>query len=465
MNNNYNNNNGYNDNYSQNYSEYEMYAAQFDNQNNRYVPTQAVAKKSGKGKKIALIACAMALTLCIGLGGGMLGASMTNGSSSVSTSATGTGTAKVTNSNGTDSDITIKKADGSKKTASTVEEVVAQVKDSVVEITTEQTSYNTYYGQYVSKGAGSGVIISEDGYIITNHHVIEDATTVTVKTTDNKSYTATVVGSDSDYDVALLKIDATGLTAATFGDSDKLNVGETSIVIGNPLGTLGGSVTTGVVSALNRNITIDGKTMELLQTDAAINPGNSGGGMFDIEGNLIGMVVAKSTSSSSGVTAEGLGFVIPINNIQSILGDLKTNGKVMNKALLNISTVDVDSDTKMSRYNVSEQGVYVANVVSGGAADKAGIMVGDRITKIDGTKVTSGTEVRNIIKKHKAGDKITVVVSRDGQEKSFSVTLDSSSSTSESSTSNNFRADGGNNNGSNGGSGSYNIPGIYGYGE
>ena len=190
-----------------------------------------------------------------------------------------------------------------------IAEVVEQVADTVVEITTTNVVTDRFYGQYVTSGAGSGVIISENGYIITNHHVIEGARSITVRLTDGSEFAATLVGSNADRDVALLKISATGLRAAVLGSSEALVVGQEVVAIGNPLGSLGGTVTDGIISALDRTVVIDGHRMTLMQTNAAINPGNSGGGLFNRAGELIGIVNAKQ--ADTGI--EGLGFAIPID--------------------------------------------------------------------------------------------------------------------------------------------------------
>lgn len=424
------------ENYVQQPSEYDRYVSQFNTPQIYPVQNADYAKKTGKGKKIALIACSLALALCLGIGGGIFGTYIVNGNSITASNVSSS------KSNGGSSDLKIVQSSNTNKGTTAIENVVSKVKDSVVEITTESTSYDAFYGQYVSQGAGSGVIISADGYIITNNHVIDGAQTVTVKTTDGKSYKANVIGKDSVYDVALLKIDASNLTVASFGDSDKLNVGETAIAIGNPLGALGGTVTSGIVSALNREIKIDGKTMELLQTDAAVNPGNSGGGLFDANGDLIGIVVAKSTSTSSGAAVEGLGFAIPINNVKGIIDDLKENGKVTGRAALDVTLVDIDSESKMVQYNVNEQGVYIASIEENGAAKRAGLKVGDRITKLGDTEIKSVSSLRAALMEYKAGDKADITVSRDGSEQKISVTFSESSSDSESSNSNNFNADG-----------------------
>ncbi len=379
-------------------------------------------KKKSKGKGFGIIAAALILSLCVGVGGGFLGSYLAN-RGSVLTSESSQTEDKKNSDEKDDSELKITQASDNDVKPTTTQEVTAKVKDSVVEITTEATAYDSFYGQYVQKSAGSGVIISEDGYIITNNHVIEDATKIQIRLTNTETYTAKLIGKDSTLDVALLKIDETGLTAATFGDSDKLSVGQTAIAIGNPLGQLGGTVTDGIISALDREIEIDDKTMNLLQTNAAINPGNSGGGLFDSNGNLIGIVVAKSSSTSSGTSVEGLGFAIPVNDIIDVLDDLKTKGYVSGRAYLGINFVDITDQQSMFMYRVDREGVYVSAVTEGSSAEKAGIKIYDCITKIDDEEISGSTQLREIISKHKAGDKIKITVYRDGETKVMDVTL------------------------------------------
>lgn len=303
-----------------------------------------------------------------------------------------------------------------------VSDIVEICKPSVVEITTESVSSgNSLFGQYVSQGAGSGVIISEDGYIVTNHHVIENATSVNVTLTTGDTYTADIIGSDSQTDLAVLKIEASDLSPATYGDSDTLEVGDPAIAIGNPLGELGGTVTTGIISATDRQIQVEDETMTLLQTDAAINPGNSGGGLFDADGNLIGIVNAKE--SSSGI--EGLGFAIPISGAIDVINELMQNGSVTSRPALNVSLYDYTANGN-SQY---ESGCYIVQVVSGGAADQAGLKQNDRIVKFDGQEVNSTSEVKAILRKHKIGDKVEIVVVRNEKEQSFTVTLQATTQT------------------------------------
>ncbi len=308
---------------------------------------------------------------------------------------------------------------------SDVSDIVEKCKDSVVEITTESASSgNSIFGQYVSQGAGSGVIISKDGYIVTNNHVVSGATSLKVTTTDGTEYDASVVGKDSQTDLAVIKVDANNLQAATLGDSDILQVGDPAIAIGNPLGELGGTVTTGIISATDRQITIDDETMTLLQTDAAINPGNSGGGLFNADGNLIGIVNAKE--SSTGI--EGLGFAIPITPAQDIITELMQNGSVTSRPALNVSLYDYTSNNQ-GQYSKYEDGCYIVQIVKNGAADKAGLKQNDRILSFDSEQIQSTSDVKNVLKKHKIGDTIKMVVERDSKMITVEITLQAQTQT------------------------------------
>lgn len=308
---------------------------------------------------------------------------------------------------------------------SDVSDIVEKCKDSVVEITTESVSSgNSIFGQYVSQGAGSGVIISKDGYIVTNNHVVSGATSLKVTTTDGTEYDASVVGKDSQTDLAVIKVDANNLQAATLGDSDILQVGDPAIAIGNPLGELGGTVTTGIISATDRQITIDDETMTLLQTDAAINPGNSGGGLFNADGNLIGIVNAKE--SSTGI--EGLGFAIPITPAQDIITELMENGSVTSRPALNVSLYDYTSKNQ-GQYSKYEDGCYIVQIVKNGAADKAGLKQNDRILSFDSEQIQSTSDVKNVLKKHKIGDTVKMVVERDSKKITVEITLQAQTQT------------------------------------
>lgn len=362
----------------------------------------------------------------------------------------------------TDSDtMVIHKVDTEAKVAGTenlvdktTSEITAEVADTVVEITTEVMQTNSFYGQYIAQGAGSGVIISSDGYILTNNHVIEDASKIEVTTRGGDSYEATLVGTDSEVDIALLKIDATDLPTAVFGDSDKLTVGSKAVIIGNPLGTLGGSVTEGIISALDRSIVIDDKTMHLMQTDAAINPGNSGGGMFNGQGELAGIVVAKSSSEE----IDNIGFVIPINNVLDILGDLKDYGYVRGRADTGMTFIDLTNQMyAYYYYGNTNTGVYISSVENGSNAAEAGFKQGDRVISVDGKAISEASEIETLISEKSAGDTVTFELDRGGSNGTLELKLDekvpdSKVKNNSSSQSDNSFGNGGNN-GSNGNGG------------
>ena len=300
-----------------------------------------------------------------------------------------------------------------------VADVVSMVSESVVEITTEVATTGSRMEQYVAEGAGSGVILTTDGYIVTNYHVVEGARSITVTLTDDSSYTATIIGTDQSSDIAVLKIAATDLMPAVLGDSDELGVGQTAIAIGNPLGELGGTVTSGIISALDREITIDNETMNLLQIDAAVNPGNSGGGLFNSQGELIGIVNAKS----SGTGVEGLGFAIPINKVKTITENLITYGYVTGQTKMGVTLIDITDAQTANTYQVSDYGVYVVGVESGSNAENAGIEEGDRIISMNGSAVSSSSEVKSIISGLSVGDQVSVVVQRDGKQITVTMTM------------------------------------------
>ena len=309
-------------------------------------------------------------------------------------------------------------------TSMTMQQIAAVASPSVVAITTEQmSSSQTWFGgYYVQSGAGSGIIISQDGYILTCAHVVSGATSVKVQLNgSDQSYDATVVGVDSTSDIAVLKIDATGLTPAVIGDSDKLAVGETTVAVGNPLGTLSNTVTQGIVSALNRQVTVEDNDMTLIQTDTSISPGNSGGGLFNANGELIGVVNAKSSYSE----AEGIGFAIPINTAMDIAQQLIENGAVA-RPVLGVSILDIQDSSTAQQYGVSALGVYVADVTKGGGAEAAGVQRGDRIIAIDDTAVSSTSTVKSYLADKQVGDTVTLQVERDGKVLTLNVTLGNS---------------------------------------
>ena len=370
------------------------------------------------GGKVARSAVALVLAAVMGFAGGYVGSQM-NGSKVVIQQVAPSSSSS---SSGSDSSITSASASGS---SLTTEQVADLVSPSVVVITTEQVVYSqwSWYGQnQVESGAGSGVIISSDGYILTCDHVVAGASNITVTIGDD-DYTATVVGEDSTSDVAVLKIDANGLTPAVVGDSDTLTVGDNVLAVGNPLGELGGTVTSGIVSALNRSVSIQSSgsvnTMSLIQMDASVSPGNSGGGLFNMNGELVGVVNAKSSDSD----AEGLGFAIPINDAMKVAQDLLENGYVTGRPYMGITYLAVTDAQTAQQLGVNAYGIYVADVAKGGPADKAGLKVGDRIVSIDGTEVAQKTDLGTIIQQHSAGDTLSITVARGGQMQTVSLTL------------------------------------------
>ena len=318
-------------------------------------------------------------------------------------------------------------ADGS---ALSMVDLSAKVKPSVVAITTEQmVSTNTWFGSYVQSGAGSGVIISADGYILTCAHVVSGASTITVQLQDNTEYSATIVGGDSTSDVAVLKIEATGLTPATIGDSSALAVGETVVAVGNPMGTLSGTVTDGIVSAVNRSVQVEGNDMSLIQTNAAISPGNSGGGLFNAAGELIGIVNASgSTTTSSGAVSQNLGFAIPINEGMEVATQLIETGHVARPAL-GIQVINIlDAQTAM-QYGVSTYGVYVVRINPGSGAEAAGLQLGDRIVAVDNNSVNENSDLTSYLATKNVGDTVTLQVERDGRMSTLEVVLGESDGT------------------------------------
>ena len=304
----------------------------------------------------------------------------------------------------------------------TPKEVYAMNVNACVGIATQITT--NVWGQVASASAsGSGFILTSDGYVVTNNHVVEDATSVTVKLYNGDEYDATIVGTDEMNDVALLKIDATGLQAVTVGDSDQIEVGEEVIAIGNPLGELTFTMTAGVVSALDREINTDGKPINMLQTDVAINSGNSGGPLFDMDGNVIGITSAKySGETSSGASIEGISFAIPINDALRIVYDLQQYGHVTGRAYLGVTVRDLDSSTAAT-YGLPT-GPMIQSVEAGGCAEKAGLQQGDIIIGFNDAEISSYTDLVAALNKCKAGDTATIKVYRAGAEIDAQITLD-----------------------------------------
>ena len=305
----------------------------------------------------------------------------------------------------------------------TPSEVYAQNVNSTVGITTSITT--NYFGyQTTSAAAGSGFILTQDGYILTNYHVVEGSNSIKVTTYDGTSYDAQLIGYDESNDIAVLKIDASDLTPVVLGDSDTLNVGDSVVAIGNPLGELTFSLTTGVVSALDRPVTLStGTTMNLIQTDCAINSGNSGGALFNLYGEVIGITTAKySGTTNSGASIEGIGFAIPIDDVMGIISDLIDYGYVTG-AYMGITVKDNDKEAA-AQFGLPTDGAYVVDVTPGSSADKAGIQSKDLITAVDDHKIATRTDLTRALRNYKAGDTAQITVVRSGRELTLTITFD-----------------------------------------
>lgn len=303
-----------------------------------------------------------------------------------------------------------------------IQEIIALNENSVVAISTEQIATDFWARQYVTEGAGSGVIYSEDGYIITNNHVIEGASNIKVTLNDGKTLSAELVATDEQTDLAVIKVKAENLDPVTLGKEEDLCVGGLVVAIGNPLGTLSGTATEGIISALEREITLEGKSMSLIQTSASINPGNSGGGLFDQYGNLVGIVVAKS----SGSDVEGLGFAIPCDKVAQVTKSLIEKGFVEGRPAAGITIVDLTNAQTAMQYGVSITGVYIQDV-NGENAKKAGLKSGDLIYYINDVKVTSSSVLLKEIQSHEVGDKVTFTIIRENEMEKIDVVLEDSS--------------------------------------
>ncbi|MEA4888626.1 MAG: trypsin-like peptidase domain-containing protein [Clostridiaceae bacterium] len=320
-----------------------------------------------------------------------------------------------TNKNFNLEDAASKHEDG--KTTLTTMEIAAKGKPAVVAITTEATVTDLFGQTGQAEAAGSGFILTSDGYLVTNNHVIEGASTITVVLDNGDIYNAKLVGADSRSDIAVLKIDATNLPTVTLGDSADLEVGELAVAIGNPLGELSGTVTAGIISALDRDITLNGQTMNLLQTDAAINSGNSGGALFNSFGEVIGINTAKN----SGTGIEGLGFAIPIDDAKTVIESLIKNGYVQGRPKIGISARDVSA--QMAQYYNLTEGIYVAEVESGSSADTAGVKAEDIIIAANGKETLTIAALNEIKNQLKPGDTMELTLVRNGKQMKVTLTL------------------------------------------
>lgn len=373
-----------------------------------YIPPQRKPAKQKKTASRSFVAAAVCLCIIFsaifGIGGAYVGSRLGKSAGSIF-SESGSNVTINYNNDSTSSGMS---------SGNTVMSVTQKSADTVVEITTETVSTSQYYGQYVTEGAGSGVIIDSSGYIVTCAHVINRATTINVTLRDGTEYSAKLIGADSQTDIAIIKIESdTGLPHATFGNSDNLVVGQDVVAIGNPLGQLGGTVTNGIISALEREVKIDGQSYSLLQTNAAINPGNSGGGLFDADGNLIGIVNAKS----SGDNIEGLGFAIPSNVAVEIAQKLIKDGYITGRPKLGFTLIAISDTSDYMKYwqyskYFTDYGVYIIE------SESDDFKTGDRIVAIDGTTVSSVADITSLISNYSVGDEVKVTISRiDSQTK------------------------------------------------
>ncbi len=300
----------------------------------------------------------------------------------------------------------------------TLSDVAEQAGKSVVSIVTENLVNDRFYGNQASSGAGSGVIISEDGLILTNNHVVNGASSVAVTLPDGTECAAKVLGGNAATDIAVLKIDAQGLVPAVLGNSDNLRVGAFCLAIGNPMGTLGGTVTEGIISALNRSVTIEQYEMNLLQMSAAVSPGNSGGGLFNAAGELVGVVNAKS----GGENTEGLGFAVPINKAMDVAQQIIEKGFVSGGPGLGVTVVQLSAeDAAQSGYTGA--GVYIYHVNRMGAAEQAGLLPGDRLVSADGAPIQTYKELAAALSAKNIGDAMQLVIERDGEQIAVEVIL------------------------------------------
>ena len=317
--------------------------------------------------------------------------------------------------------VQVKNVDGQTKMEPA--EVYASVVNSAVSINCSATSTNIFGQQTQTASSGSGFIITEDGYVVTNYHVVSGASSVEVTLYNGDTYDAAVIGGDSDYDVAVLKIEATGLQPVTLGESADVNVGDTVLAIGNPLGELTFSMSQGIVSSCDRASNVDGTPFNMIQVDCSINPGNSGGPLVNLYGEVVGIVSAKYSTYSS-TTVEGLGFAIPISDVRSIITDIMENGAVTDKAYMAI-TAGTMNEQMAAQFNIDvTEGVFVYSVVEGGAGDKAGLRLGDVITKMGDKTLTSRQDLSAAMKGYRAGDTVTLTVYRGGQYIEVELTFD-----------------------------------------
>ena len=420
----------YNDNQENNRSRYEYhYSYRPDYSEPVPAPEEPKKKKSRKGLKIvAGVLCAALL-----LGGSFgLGYFINNRSFNSDSVVEDTAETNLYISDREAPEVNFVSVTGKDKL--TYPQIYAANVNSCVSINVSATAGYNYFGQPVqTASSGSGFVITEDGYIVTNYHVINGGTTVEVTLNDGSTYPATIIGGEEDYDIAVIKVDPgeNKLQPVVIGESSELMVGEEIIAIGNPLGELTFSMSEGIVSCLNREINVDGTPFNMIQMTAAVNSGNSGGPLFNIYGEVIGIVSAKYTTSSSGSTVEGLGFAIPMDDVRDMIVDIMENGRVTTRPYMGVVVADV------SRFPQTGMtyGAYLTEVVADGPAAKAGLQAGDVITMIGTTTIHSRADVDTAVsnKTYSAGDTTTITYVREGKVYTTELTFGSTADMPESS--------------------------------
>ena len=371
-------------------------------------------KKKQMGLKIA------ALALVCALAGGAVGGGVAWG---ITSGVFGGAETTVQISGRPVTEVELMTVDG--KTQMTDAEVYAANVNSVVSINVTGTSGTNFFGQPVqTASAGSGFVLTKDGFIVTNYHVVKNAETVKVTLYNGDEYEAKYVGGDEDYDIAVIKVEASELQPVILGDSAGLNVGDHVLAIGNPLGELTFSMSGGMVSSVDRAINVNGTPFNMIQTDASINSGNSGGPLFNSYGEVVGIVSAKYSSSGGGASVEGLGFAIPMNDVVAMIQDIMTNGYITNKPYLGITGGTMTEEMAAQyRYDIST-GVFVYSVEEGGAAADAGLKMGDVIIKVDDHEIDSMEDLTVVKKQYAAGDTVTLTIYREGSETTVKLTWD-----------------------------------------
>ena len=412
----------------QSYQSYNPYQAQ---PQHSAPPQKKAPKKKHWGVRIAVVALCCAL-VGSAAGGAIVGSvmhTMYQNDASLSQKTPDNQTTTPTDATTPTTQVVKTKNSDSQQTPA---EIYAQNVSAVVSISNQATT--NVFGQITSTASsGTGFVISSDGEILTNYHVVKNASKLTVTMNSGESYDASVIGYEEDSDVALIKINAENLPTVQLGNSSELRVGDEVAAIGNPLGELTNTMTVGYVSALDRYINTDGSPINMMQIDAAINSGNSGGPLFDMNGKVVGITTAKySGTTNSGTTIEGIGFAIPIDDVTAILDDLRTNGRVTNRAYIGITAGNVSS-TDAENYGFP-MGVLVNSVEAGGSGEKAGLQRYDIITAVDDTLVKSIDELSAALKSYRAGDQATLTVYRSGKTIELTVVFGEKPQTTDSTT-------------------------------